>query len=123
CQSKTLLMDAGLFISSQSINLKNLPMPGETCPHCNVAGNIVGQVSFDYIAFFGIPVFPTGTTRMAVCTNCKKLYGMLNMPHELKQKLHEETKDVKMKNKWRYFFGLILVAVVILFFIIYNSLQ
>lgn len=111
-------MAAEDFISSETKNLKTLPMPQETCPHCNVQGKMVGEVNYNYSAFFGIPIFGINTERIVVCTNCKKLYTWINMPPDLKQRLHEQTRDVKMTNKWRYFFGLILVVVVLLIVII-----
>lgn len=112
-------MAAADFISSEEKDLVVLNMPEEQCPKCGVAGNITGKVTLNYVSFIGIPIFPIGRARTAVCRNCRSFFGWTNMPHEMKEKLHTESK--KVPHKYGYYFGLALIIVALLVVIIINK--
>lgn len=112
-------MDAAVFINSEEKDLKVLDMPEEQCPKCGTTGNITGKVVLNYVTFFAIPLFPMGRSRIAVCKNCKTYFAWMNMPHDMKEKLHAESK--KIPHQYGYYFGLALIVVALLVVIIINK--
>jgi hypothetical protein len=113
-------MAAQDFFISNEVELKTFPLPEQKCEKCNEQGHIIGNISLNYMSFFGIPIVPLGRTYLAVCHKCKKAYRRFTMPHEMLVRIKEQSK--KVPRKWGYYFGIAVLFAVLLFFFIRHQL-
>jgi hypothetical protein len=90
---------------------------GQTCGHCNTGKlNLVYTVRYFHI--FWIPMFPLGKEAMTQCPHCKQILRSNELAPESRNYLNAQKNAVKTPAK--YFTGLIIIGLFILFIVAVN---
>jgi len=86
------------------------------CNHCSSIETVRLSFVLRYFHIFWIPMFPISKTGISQCSHCKQVLYANQMPNALQAVYLEEKK--KVKTPWGYRFGLILIALALLFIIV-----
>lgn len=113
-----------IIFGVRSGRLKNLKSQTYDCGYCKTDKSVHFYYFQKYIHIFWIPVIPIGKTGSSVCSHCKQVQTVNEMPEVQKQKFLEEKAELKTPLGYKIVLFIILGLLALpLILGIYHKLQ